>query len=240
MDTDLSPSGASPPGSGALLAQLAAIVYAQADFDEVYRAICASAPRLVDGCDHASLILRRNDRFVTAAVNDDVAMQVDDFERANRQGPCLDAIMDETPQLASDLASSSPWPRLARQVLQSTPVRGAAGFRIIIEKNKVGALNLFADRPGALTMTSMNQGIILSSFASVALAAVGRQEAADTLVQGLDSNREIGKAVGLMMAFHKVSDAAAFEILRQASQDMNLKISEVASQLVNHHNARPN
>jgi AmiR/NasT family two-component response regulator len=87
-------------------------------------------------------------------------------------------------------------------------------------------------------MASANQGIILASFASVALAAVGRQEKADTLAGGLKSNREIGKAIGLMMAFHKVSDAAAFEILRQTSQDMNLKVSEIARQVVEHHNNR--
>ena|GEM_PF-3603277 len=56
---------------------------------------------------------------------------------------------------------------------------------------------------------------------------------------GLHSNREIRKAIGLMMAFHKVSDTAAFEILRQASQDLNLKISDIARQVVDHHNARP-
>ena len=68
----------------------------------------------------------------------------------------------------------------------------------------------------------------------VAIAAQAR-----TLREGLDSNREIGKAVGLMMAFHKVGDDDAFDILRKASQDMNLKISEIAGQIVHHHNQRP-
>lgn len=238
MDIDLPPCGGATSGSSALFDQLAAIVYEQADFDEVYRAICHSAPQLVDGCDHASLMVHQNDRFVTAAVSDDVARRVDDLERASGEGPCVDAIVDEALQLEPELTGAGQWPQLARHVLRDTPVRGVAGFRIIIEHKKVGALNLFSDRSRALTMTSANQGIILASFASVALAAVGRQEKADTLAGGLKSNREIGKAIGLMMAFHKVSDAAAFEILRQTSQDMNLKISDIARQVVEHHNDR--
>jgi len=234
MDAD--PPAGDSPDSSELFAQLAAIVYAQADFDEVYRAICTSAPRLVDGCDHASLMVRQNDKFVTVAVSDQVAREVDDLERAHQQGPCLDAIVDETPQLEPDLASISQWPLLAKEILRSTPVRGAAGFRVIIDNNKVGALNLFSDRSGALTTASASQAILLASFASVALTAVSRQDTADSLAEGLRSNREIGKAIGLMMAFHKVSDAEAFDLIRETSQDMNLKISDIARELVNHHN----
>jgi AmiR/NasT family two-component response regulator len=69
--------------------------------------------------------------------------------------------------------------------------------------------------------------------------AATHKEQARTLRDGLTSNREIGKAIGLMMAFHKVGDEEAFEILRKASQDMNLKLSEVAGQVVHHHNRRP-
>jgi AmiR/NasT family two-component response regulator len=39
-----------------------------------------------------------------------------------------------------------------------------------------------------------------------------------------------------MMAFHKINDEEAFQILRKASQDMNVKLIEVARQVVAHHN----
>jgi AmiR/NasT family two-component response regulator len=55
---------------------------------------------------------------------------------------------------------------------------------------------------------------------------------------GLESNREIGKAVGLLMAFHKINDEDAFGLLRKASQDLNLKVAEVARRVVAHHNTR--
>jgi AmiR/NasT family two-component response regulator len=70
----------------------------------------------------------------------------------------------------------------------------------------------------------------------VSLLAAHRKHKASSLRNGLESNREIGKAVGLMMAFHKVDDQAAFGMLRKASQDMNIKLAEVAREFVEYHN----
>jgi len=221
----------------AMFDRLAGIIYAGADYDDVYGALCAAATSLVDGCDHASLMLRRQQQFITVAATDDIAQQVDELERTFRDGPCIDAILEEMPQMQTDLATVSDWPELAGEIVRTTPVRGAAGFRIVVGAQKVGALNLFSDRAGSLTEASADQGIILAAFASVALAAVGSQHKADSLAKGLDSNREIGKAVGLLMAFHKIPDDAAFEILRKASQDMNIKLTEVAHQVIHHHNS---
>jgi AmiR/NasT family two-component response regulator len=71
---------------------------------------------------------------------------------------------------------------------------------------------------------------------TVALLAAHERRTAETLRAGLSSNREIGKAVGLMMAFHKITDDEAFAMLRKTSQDMNLKLADVAQQVLDHHN----
>ena len=215
---------------------LAEIVYASDDFDEVHRAIVDAAPRLVVGCDHASLMLRGNDRFLTVAASDDVAHTIDTYERELGEGPCLDAIVDASVYHDADLTDGSPWPRLTERVLATTPVRSMAGFRLLAGDQKSGALNLFSDTPGGLDETSVDQGIVLASFVTVALLAANERKTATTLRDGLVSNREIGKAVGLMMAFHKISDEEAFGMLRKASQEMNIKLAEVARQVVDHHN----
>jgi hypothetical protein len=216
---------------------LAAMIYASDDFSDVYRAIVEAAPRLVEGCDHASLMLRGHDgRFSTVAASDDVAELIDTYERQLGEGPCLDAIEDAAVFHDADLLDGSPWPQLAARVLETTPVRGMAGFRLLINDRKTGALNLFSDRPGALVGESVDQGIVLASFVTVALLAANERQAASTLRAGLASNREIGKAVGLLMAFHKMTDDEAFTMLRKASQDMNIKLAEVARQVVEHHN----
>lgn len=233
------PSLHADPGTATVFRLLAEIVYADEDYERIYQLVCEAAPRVVSGCDHASLMLRRGGgRLVTSGASDAVARAVDDLERALGEGPCVDAIEEDAVYVDTDLAVSSRWPKLAKEVLATTPVRGMAGFTLRIGTDQVGALNLFSDTPGGLSEQSVDQGVVLAAFASVAAYAAQERRRATTLRDGLDSNREIGKAVGLMMAFHRVNDQAAFDLLRQASQDMNVKVVEVARQVVDHHNSR--
>jgi GAF domain-containing protein len=215
---------------------LARLVYASDDFSEVYSAVVDAAPKLVPGCDHASLMLRGRRDFETTAASDDVASAIDAFERELGEGPCLDAIVDGNVYHDADLTDGSPWPRLTARVLASTPVRSMAGIRLMSADRLAGSLNLFSDNPGGLDEAAVDQGIVLGSFVAIALLASEERRAAATLRAGLASNREIGKAIGLMMAFHKIGDDEAFAMLRSASQDLNMKLAEVARQVVEHHN----
>jgi GAF domain-containing protein len=225
--------------SSAVFRELAQLVYSCDDYAEIYQAVCEAATTLVPGCDHASLMLAQGDTMVTAAASDAIAQAVDVLERELGEGPCVDAIRDEAAYISADLAQdASEWPLLTERVLAETPVRGMAGFRMMVDNNKSGALNLMSDTPGALTAHSIDQAIVLASFLSVALMAAARRNDARSLREGLASNREIGKAMGLMMAFHKINDDEAFELLRRTSHDMNLKVREVARQIVEHHNGR--
>lgn len=213
--------------------RLSALIYAGADTTSIHQAIVDAARRLVDGCDRVSLMLKDRSRFLTVAATDDVARRVDAIEIEIAEGPCFDAIVDEAYQHDSDLAvGKTPWPRFTERVVAETPVRSAIGYRLFLDGDKVGALNLFADRGGALTGRAADQGAVVASFASVALIAIRAREEAATLRLGLQSNREIGKAVGLLMAAHKVPADEAFELLRRTSQELNLKLAHVAEQVV--------
>jgi hypothetical protein len=215
--------------------QLSEIVYDTDDFSNVYDAIVSATPDLVEGCDHASLMLRWDGQFVTAASSDEVAATVDRFERELGEGPCLDAISEDSVYLDSDLSDGSPWPRLHTRVLAETPVRGMAGFRLRAGEGRTGALNLFSDTAGGLTDRTIEQGIVLAAFATAALVASSERRSASTLRAGLASNREIGKAVGLLMAYHGISDEEAFAMLRRSSQHLNVKLAEVAQRVVDEH-----
>lgn len=218
-----------------VFAALADIVYRGSNADEVYSAICVAATLLVPGCDHASLMLVDRGQAVTVAASDQVARTVDDIERATGEGPCLDAIVNEAAQIEPDFLTPTGWPALARGVLTRTPVRGAMGFRLLLDTRKVGALNLFSDTPGAFDDDAADRAVMVTAFASVTVSAIISGEEATTLRRGLESNREIGKAIGLLMAMHDVTDDQAFDMLRKTSQDMNVKIAALAQSVVEAH-----
>jgi hypothetical protein len=226
-----------PPELLTTFRAMAQVVYSGQSFDQVYEALCTSAVEFVDGCDHASIMIRSNGRTRNAAASDEIARGIDELEKALGQGPCLDVLDDDEPDqhICADLTTGSPWPELAARILSDTDVRGMAGFRIRQDGHKVGALNIFSDTAGALTQDSLDQAIMLTAFASVTFAALDRGEEATTLRRGLESNREIGKAIGLLMAMHAIDDDQAFQMLSKVSQEMNIKLAQVASQVIDHH-----
>lgn len=237
-------AGATPPGGETadpttVFAALAEIIYQGSDVAEMYAAICVAATLTVPGCDHASLLVRQNDRYVTVGASDHLAQRIDDLERRSGDGPCIDAIEEETPQIEPDLTTPSQWPKLAAGLLAETPVRGAMGFRILVDKRKGAALNLFSDTPNLFDAESAGRAAVLASFASVAINAIAKGEDAASLRRGLLSNREIGKAVGMLMLLNDFTEQEAFDLLRHHSQSLNIKLAEVARQIIDRRGQLP-
>ncbi|EOM77737.1 ANTAR domain-containing protein [Rhodococcus rhodnii] len=220
--------------------ELAQVVYDADDAKQIYEAVCEVSVAVVPGCDHASIMLRRREgsteRVLTVAASDEVAARADELERITGEGPCLDALDDEAAQIESDLTSpTTRWPALAARLIAETPIRGALGFRLLVDDRKVGALNLFGDTAGDFEGENADIAVLVAAFASVAVTSAVRGEDASTLRSGIDSNREIGKAIGLLMAQHGVTDDEAFALLQRASSRAQVRIAELASRIVQGH-----
>lgn len=236
---DTSATGGEKADPATVFAALAEIIYQGSDVNQMYAAICVAATLTVRGCDHASLLVRENDKYVTVGASDRLAEAIDDLERRAGDGPCIDAIEEETPQIDTDLTTPSLWPKLAALLVAETPVRGAMGFRLLVDKRKGAALNLFSDTPNMFDAESAGRAAVLAAFASVAINAVNKGEDAASLRRGLISNREIGKAVGMLMMLHEMSEDDAFDLLRRHSQALNVKLAEVAREVIEHRGQLP-
>ena len=58
------------------------------------------------------------------------------------------------------------------------------------------------------------------------------REQSENLQAALESNRRIGMAIGILMATRRLTDEAAFEYLRQASNVRNVKLRAVAEEVI--------
>lgn len=200
--------------------------------EEIYEVVVRHAVDLVDGCDRAAIGVLDGDRFTSAAATDDVMRLIDRLQNQLGEGPCLEASADQDIRVDNDITAGSAWPRLAEQVVERTPVRAMLAVPLVHEGRRTGALNLFADTPHAFSDESVGQAAVLASFASVAIAGAAHAEQADQLADGMVSNREIGAAVGILMATHRISQDEAFALLSAASQRLNRKLRDIASGIV--------
>jgi hypothetical protein len=95
-------------------------------------------------------------------------------------------------------------------------------FRLFLSEQNRAALNLYATRPGAFTDQSTATGSIF---------AAGRHDTANHLTRALETNREIGVAMGILMAGGKLTGPQAFDQLRIASQKFNRKLHDIATDI---------
>jgi GAF domain-containing protein len=200
--------------------------------EQTYQVIVDSAPRVVDGCDRAALGLLDGSRFRSAAATDDVMRLIDALQDELDEGPCLEASTEQAWQLDNDLEHHSKWPRLSKAVLARTPVRAMLAVPLVDDGRRSGALNLFADSPHAFTEASTEAAAILAAFATVAATAPRHSARAQQYAEGMATTREIGAAIGILMATHQMSSDEAFAVLSRASQRLNRKLRDIAAGIV--------
>lgn len=199
---------------------------------QTYDVIVTAAPHVVDGCDRAAIGVLDGSRFTTAASTDDVMSLIDKLQNEVGEGPCLEASIERAWKLDNDITVRSQWPKLAALVVEHTPVRSMLAVPLIDDGRRDGALNLFADRADAFTDSSTETAALLAAFATIALSAARHAQRADQLQEGLTTNREIGAAVGILMATQGISNDDAFALLSRASQRLNRKLHDIATGIV--------
>jgi ANTAR domain/GAF domain len=188
----------------------------------------------IDGCDLAGIFLLDGD-VVTAPVHTDaLVIAVDTLQHRAGEGPCLDAIAHRMVFYAEDLIGDLRWPIFC-------PQAAAIGIRSVLAlplsaNAELGAVNLYAYLPIAFGVVDRAKAAILASLASLALSVAQSHEDEERRALGLEaalSTREvIGEALGILMERERISADQAFDVLRRASQHLNVKLREVAQNLV--------
>jgi len=201
----------------------------QRDPHETLVEIVRSAVELIPGCDEASISVVLGRRKVTSeAASGDLPATVDALQEQLQQGPCLDAAYLAATVRVADMASETRWPLFAPAAL----AEGAAGMlaiQLYVKDDDLGALNLFSRRAGAFTDESEHVGLMFAAHAAVAYAAARREE---RMSRGLLTQQVIGQAQGILMERFKLTEDRAFALLVRASQHRNLKLRDLAFELV--------
>lgn len=190
------------------------------------------------GADAAGLTTVTGTGFATRAATAPIAEAVDGLQY-RLGGPCVDVLTDLSPVLyLPDVAHhqrdpASRWHPFAAAAQAHTPVRSLLSFRLHLQPHPpIASLNLYATHPDAFTNDTVTATAQLLAPAVVALAyQVERQTRLD-LQTAVHTNRQIAAAVGVIMSRGLVDYGTAFTLLRQASQNTNRKLREIADDVL--------
>jgi ANTAR domain-containing protein/GAF domain-containing protein len=203
---------------------------AAADSDSALQALAEAAVARVPAADYAGVTAGRKGKISTVAATDDLVHRTDAIQYRLGSGPCVDAVEQDTTFNVADLRTDPRWPEFGRRATERTGIVSMLSLRMFFEADHglVAGLNMYSSQPDAFGETSEAMGVLLATHGALALAnAAARQKNTD-LEFALASSREIGIAIGVLMALQKVTRDQAFQLLVIASQRTHRKVADLA------------
>lgn len=199
------------------------------DLTETMREIASAALANVPGAQAAGVSASiAPDRLEEIAATDEVPRLVVDLQSELGEGPCLESLKARRPMRVDDLRAEVRWPAFVSRLTPS-PVRSMLSLPLYVQDADLGSLSLYAATPNAFDERTEDVGVIFASHAAVALAGARDEH---HLRLALDSRDIIGQAKGILIERYGVSSQQAFMVLTRVSQHRNVKLRDIAANLV--------
>ena len=177
----------------------------------------------------------RDERAVTIASSDDLTLAVDQIQYRTGQGPCLDTLAGGQVNHIADTSAEPRWRSFCTEAFAhgvrsclSLPLNGPGGL--------VGGYNLYNTHLGAFG-DDVRARMRLFAGTAAGAVALGLRLADQSRLNAdlratLASRSVIDQAIGIVMAQQRCPAADAFALLSRASQNRNLKVHDLAAEIV--------
>lgn len=217
------------PSNPAVQKAIAELVDSLSDLNtDSIEVLTSTACKVVPGADFASVTLVHSDGSVdTLAPTDPVVASADQLQVELNEGPCVDAATDDAMFVAEDLVNDERWPNYGPKVA-ALGIKAQMGIDLHHPGRSRAALNLYAQQTW-LFVDAVETAVLFASHASLVL---GYANASDHFQRALASRSTIGQALGIVMERYQVNEERAFQFMTRVSQDSNIKLREVAADIV--------
>ena len=221
------------------VAALSELVRALAEDESVpdtMQSILKLALRSVPGCHGASVTMLDDEgKPATIAATDEDTYELDRRQNALRDGPCLDAARRQQVNRWNHREAEQRWPEFT-EIATEMGLRSYLSAGLGWAGRPLGALNLSSrDSDG---FSELDEGILalFTSPAAAVIVVAGRyaeaRDLAAQLEQALRSRAVIDQAIGIVMAESRCDADQAFGTLRRASNNRNMKLRDLATEIV--------
>ncbi len=185
----------------------------------------------------AGIMLMCNDVSVgSVCTSNGVSARVEDLQFSLGEGPCVDAYHQDRPVLEPDLAApANPrWLAFTGPAVEAG-VRSIFGFPLRVGAARLGALNLYRDRPGPLSDDQHADALVMADVAAQALLVMQASAPPGRLAAELeagDFQYVVHQASGMIAAQLEVSLAQALMRLRAYAFGNDRPLTAVAQDVV--------
>lgn len=196
--------------------------------------VCAE----VTGATGAGIMLMSGDvpRGSVCSTNE-VSALIEQLQYSLGEGPCVDAYQFDRPVLEPDLADPDTprWLAFAGPAIKAG-ARAVFGFPLQVGAVRLGALNLYSDRPGSLSDEQHADALVMADVAAQAILVLQSNARPGRLAAELEAGGEfqyvVHQASGMVAAQLDVSVAQALIRLRAHAYGNDRPLAEVAQDIV--------
>ena len=211
------------------MAELARSTAMPRSLDEILANVTGTAKELIEGVDVAGvLLIGKGGTFETVAQTSDVMFKLDELQMRYNEGPCYEAALDEIVVRIDDFRKEPRFPKYAPAVAE-LGILSALSFKLYTADRTAGALNLFGTEPKLWDSEAETIGMVLAGHAAAAILASREGE---QLKSALSTRDRIGQAKGIIMERFGIDEVRAFGMLRELSQEANIKLIDVAQRVI--------
>lgn len=197
--------------------------------------IAELAVHAVAGAQAAGLTLLEADRPQTVVATDAFVTEVDDVQYGLGEGPCLSAVAEGRTVTSGNLGGDARWPRFGPSAGR-LGVHSVLSVPLLVDARPIGVLNIYARPRDSFSPDAGRFGEAFAGPAAVSVANAQALARAERLVgqlsDALSSRAEIDQAIGIVMSRSGGTAEEAFTRLRVASQQRQVKLHQVARELV--------
>jgi hypothetical protein len=166
------------------------------------------------------------------AVTDGAAAVLEDLQFTVGEGPCVEASRTGRPVLVADLAGSGPgrWPGFAAGAV-GAGVCAVFAFPLRVGGIRVGGLDLYRDRTGALSDEQLGVALCFADAATEVLLRLQAQGSSDGYLASipvLEDRAEVHQATGMISVYAGVTLAQALVLLRARAFALDRPVTALA------------
>ena len=169
--------------------------------------------------------------------SDDVSALIEDLQYTLGEGPCIDACKEDRPVMEPDLGADGPrrWSAFTPPAVEAGAL-ATFGFPLQVGTVRLGALNLYRDRPGPLTDAQHADALMMAGVTARSVLAMQAAAEPGTVPRDLEAGADlrlvVHQAAGMVSAQLDITVTDALIRLRASAFVEGRPLLEVASDVV--------
>jgi GAF domain-containing protein len=220
---------------GKLLVSAGRTVRDEDDLLALLQRVVEIARQAISGADSVGVTIDLGGQTYTAVHTDERTLRVDTEQYDAGDGPCLHASRTGAVVLLDAEDAMSNWPRFAAAA-RAEGIRSFLAAPLATDDLSLGSFNLYGKSVKAFDTLDAEILELLTTTVARTIGDFARfksaRDVADSIQRALHTRAPIEQAKGMLMALHGIDADRAFDMLRQESQDKNVRLNVVAADFV--------